>query len=442
VAAGSRYTFTADAQGEHELEVRVSDGSHQATRSWTINVVPDALRPPSAALALSPDSGSAPLQVRIRGSASDPDGSVLRYDLDADGDGIFELSGPDAPDVTRSFTSPGTFRLKLRVMDDDSLTTLAEGMVRVKANQPPHADLAVTPSEGPAPLAARVRAAGSDPDGAIALYELDLDGDGRYELSRASAADTTVVFDDYSQPVTVALRVTDANGAADVARVTVRALPDVDPSASQVTQDGTGRLLSDGEASRGITVRVVDGQGRALSGVGVELASSRNGGALGTVDRMQPDRGTTDASGRFTAQLRTSSSSTLLGDAVIRATAGGRQLGSTVTVQFVTPVNTFNSSLTCPFSAVHVRSSRSEPREAVVVAQVRNVQNRPLPGMYVELETRDAALFPVQPPGGRSDANGVFRASITSDRANETTFVDFYADGHKTSAICVVGFVP
>jgi PKD repeat protein len=432
----------SEDEGSHELELRVSDGVRQTVYRWAIRVVPDKPHAPSASLIASPDSGLAPLQVAVQATATDTDGSVVLYELDADGDGTFELSSSQAPALTRSFAVPGVYRLQLRVTDDDSLTAVAERRVRVMANQPPRAELSASPDRGPAPLAVRVLGTGIDPESAPVLTELDADGDGRYDISHAGAIDTTLVFEDYTLPVTLALRVTDSAGATDIARATVTPLPDVDAAGSTLTQDGTARLPSDGKAARKLTVRAVDPRGKPLPGVEVAFASSRNGGSDGTVDRIQPARGTTGADGTLTAELSTTSSSTLLGDAVIRATAGGRELASAVTVQFVTPVNTFNSSLTCPFSAVHVRTSTSEPREARIVAQVRDAQNHVLPDMLVEIKTRDPLVWPATPPRGRSDANGEFRTTITSDLAGQNTFVDFYADGHKTSAMCVVSFIP
>jgi hypothetical protein len=442
VSTANRYTLVPDVVGAHELELMVSDGVQRTVRRWAITVLPDAPHPPVASLSVAPDSGTAPLEVSIQASGTDSDGRVLLYELDADGDGTFELSASEPASLSRSFGTPGTYRLRLRVTDDDSLTAVAERRLRVVPNQPPRAALSVSPETGPAPLSARVLASGSDPEGGPVRNELDLNGDGRYDLASPLPIDTTLVLTDYTQPLTLALRVTDAAGATDVARATVTPLPDVDPDTSTLTQDGTGRLLSDGKATRKLTVRLVDPSGKRLPQVDVTLVSSRNGGPDGLVDRILPERGRTDGSGELEAELSTTSSSTLLGDAIVGASAGGRELAATVTVQFVTPVNTFNSTLSCPFASVHVRSSPSEPRAANLVARVRDAQNRPLPDMLVELRTRDPAVWPVTPPSGRSDANGEFRASVTSDRPNDNTFVDFYADGHKTSSLCVVSFIP
>ena len=100
------------------------------------------------------------------------------------------------------------------------------------------------------------------------------------------------------------------------------------------------------------------------------------------------------------------------------------------------------TTIACPATAVHVDGSAEEPRGALVTATVRDSAGRTLPGVFVELRTRDAALWPVSPASGRTDGAGRFGGAVTSAIANDNTFVDVYADGLKTSAICVVSFRP
>lgn len=442
VATASPYRLQIAAEGAHTVEARLSDGVHVVSHRWSITVTPDIRQPPSVSLTVAPDSGSAPLQTVIQVGGADPDGSVALYELDADGNGAYEVSSPQPVSLPRRFERPGSHRVRARVTDDEGLTGVLERVVRVVVNRPPRAALTVSPQEGPAPLSVRVLGDGSDPDGALARYELDADGDGSYEISRTSPIDTTLVFADYTRAYTLALRVTDASGATDVDRKTVQPQPDVDERASSLSQNQTDRLLSDGKAARRITVRVVASTGAPISGVEVDLASSRNGAGNGTVDRMNPERGRTNAAGLFEADFRTNSSSTLFGDAVVTARAAGELLDDTITIQFVTPVNTYMSSLACPFQPVHVVGSPHEPREAEITAVVRDVNGDPLADMFVELKTRDPQIWPVTPASGRSNSAGEFRAVVTSEQPNDNTYVDFYADGHKTSAVCVVSFIP
>ena len=88
------------------------------------------------------------------------------------------------------------------------------------ANQPPTARATGTPTTGAAPLTVQFDGTGStDPDAGDTLsYAWDLDGDGQYDDSTASAPSYTYT----SQGVYVAsLRVTDSHGAASTAAVTI-----------------------------------------------------------------------------------------------------------------------------------------------------------------------------------------------------------------------------
>jgi hypothetical protein len=437
----TRYDFQAAAEGAHAVTVRISDGVHTVTHEWTVLVTPDVQIAPAVEVAVSPDSGIAPLDVAVQVTGRDEDGAIVRWELDADGDGLYEVVEDEPPVLTARLEEAGTVRVRARVTDDEGLVGLAERVIRVSENAPPRAVLSVSPDEGLAPLEARVRGSGEDPEGALALHELDVDGDGTFDVAQAAPFDTVIVFDDYSRPVRVTLRVTDAAGRSDEADHEVRARPDVDAAGSRVLQDAADRLLADGRTTRGLTVRLVDRAGRPLPGVEVDLASSRNAGG-GAVDRISPARGSTDAGGELRATLTTTSSSTLLGDAVVTARAGGTDLAESVVVQFFSAVSAMATTIACPATAVHVDGSAEEPRGARVTATVRDAAGRTLPGVFVELRTRDAALWPVSPASGRTDGGGRFGGAVTSAIANDNTFVDVYADGLKTSAICVVSFLP
>lgn len=442
VGAANHFEFVPAAPGSHQVEIRVSDGSNVAVYRWTVSVTPRVPQAPLATLAVTPDSGSAPLTVAIQAAGSDPDGRVARVQVDADGDGVFEVDQPGPVTVGQTFAAAGVYVVRALVTDDEGLTGSAERAVRVAPNLPPQVEMTVTPAEGYAPLLVRVRGAGTDPDGVVTRHELDGDGDGRFEISQPGPIDTTLVVTDYTRPVTMTLLVSDDRGQTVRAMATVRARPPVDAGRSQLTQNDTGRLLADGRAARRLSLQVVDQQGQPLPGVEVELASSRNAGSAGIVDQITPVRGVTDAAGRFEAELRTTSSSTLLGDATVSALADGRALAGTVTVQFFSAVDATNTSVTCLETTVHVASSPFEPRRAGVQALVHDLEGRPFPDVHVEFRTRDRQDFPVSPPTGRTDAGGVFSSFVSSERANDNTYVDVYADGLRVADYCLVSFIP
>ena len=90
---------------------------------------------PSARIAATPESGTVPLDVSFdgRGSTHPQPGTALTYAWDLDLDGQFDDgSGPVA---TRRFTTPGAYRVRLRVRDPAGLEDVAE--VTVRAGAPP-----------------------------------------------------------------------------------------------------------------------------------------------------------------------------------------------------------------------------------------------------------------------------------------------------------------
>jgi len=90
------------------------------------------------------------------------------------------------------------------------------------ANEPPTALPAATPTSGDAPLLVQLDgSASSDPeDGASLLYAWDLDGDGAFDDSTLAAPSHTFVE---AGSHLVRLRVTDSQGASDVASLTITA---------------------------------------------------------------------------------------------------------------------------------------------------------------------------------------------------------------------------
>lgn len=86
-------------------------------------------------------------------------------------------------------------------------------------NQPPSVSLAVNPSVGVAPLTVNLYASANDPDGSIASYEWDFDGDSIADLSTASDS-TTFTFENPGS-YTVSVTVYDDEGASSTTSLAV-----------------------------------------------------------------------------------------------------------------------------------------------------------------------------------------------------------------------------
>jgi|GEM_PF-2420409 len=161
----------------------VSDLGYTNTHTVEITVNPT---PPEVTADAVPVEGDAPLTVRFRGSVTDPDGAIATYQWDAEGDGTFEFSSPDAINYTHTFANPGTYTATVKVTDDSGLTDTDFVVITVRDAGSPAALLYATPTRGVTPLESCFYLHGIDRDGTIETYRFDFEGDGTYELSSGS----------------------------------------------------------------------------------------------------------------------------------------------------------------------------------------------------------------------------------------------------------------
>ncbi|MET0558381.1 MAG: PKD domain-containing protein [Solirubrobacterales bacterium] len=213
---------------------------------------------PVAAFATNPNPVAAGIQTSFDANAStDPDGAVVKYEWDLDGNGSYETDTGSTPTASTSFAEAGDHQVGLRVTDDGGATATTTRTVAVFGTLP---TAAFTATPNPVTTGDQVSfdaSSSSDPEGPIAHYEWDLDGNGSYETDTGSTATTSR---SYSQKgtVPVGLRVTDSDGARTTTVVNVTAQNRA-PSASftvspnpvstlaQVSLDGSGSSDSDGK---------------------------------------------------------------------------------------------------------------------------------------------------------------------------------------------------
>lgn len=72
---------------------------------------------PSAGIS-GPTTARAGERLTFTGSGSDPDGQIVRYTFDLDGDGNFEYDNGQNPSVSRLYDQPGAYNVGVRVFDD------------------------------------------------------------------------------------------------------------------------------------------------------------------------------------------------------------------------------------------------------------------------------------------------------------------------------------
>ncbi|MCB1217489.1 PKD domain-containing protein [bacterium] len=224
-------SFEYTTAGNFDPAVRVTDddgatGIAHLSENDGLGTGIDINDPPVAAISASPLSGPLPLTVNFDASAStDSDGTIVSYEWDFDGDGIWDENSGTSPTTSFEYTVGGSFDAAVRVTDNDGATDVAHlsdgGGTGIDAQEPPLADITATPNSGPAPLVVSFDASGSsDPDGSITLYEWDLDFNGSFETSTGSTPNTGST---YIAPgvKTISVRVTDDDGLTDTASVNV-----------------------------------------------------------------------------------------------------------------------------------------------------------------------------------------------------------------------------
>lgn len=215
----------APADDLADLEGRVLNGSWQlrvedtvAGESGTLATWGlDAARAfcfgiPRAAFSMNPVSVTPGGTVQFDGNlSSDAEGPIVAYAWDLDGDGAFDDG--TTRQVQRTYPDKGRYSVRLRVTDGDGLTDVHVRDLAVTL--PPTAALSATPTTPLSGDTFRLDAAGSnDPDGTIARYQWDVNGDGVFERDTqgTSFLDTAIATPGNA---TVRVLVTDDDGAQD-----------------------------------------------------------------------------------------------------------------------------------------------------------------------------------------------------------------------------------
>ena len=156
--------------------------------------------------------------VELKGEALSPDSKIERYSWDFQGDGAYDTSLTTTAKMQHTYSKPGTYRAVLKIVTNDSKEWFDTATV-VVINSPPvaHGGKDILSTQG---KKITLHGTGEDPDGRIALYEWDFEGDGSYDWSSQKNGDVKHVFNQYSY---AAFRVTDGNGATgcDTLRVVI-----------------------------------------------------------------------------------------------------------------------------------------------------------------------------------------------------------------------------
>lgn len=135
--------------GKYTIRLRVvsADGEDD-TETRTVTVTN---RAPTASFGESPSNPVAGQDVTFTSTSSDPDGSIVRQRWALDADGAFDDG--TGTSVTRAFSEPGTYSVKLEVTDNNGATATVTRTITVSAPLPPPSSPAGQPPVAPvAPL--------------------------------------------------------------------------------------------------------------------------------------------------------------------------------------------------------------------------------------------------------------------------------------------------
>jgi PKD repeat protein len=261
ISGEGKPTITASyAQpGTRTVGVRVTDNNGATATATTTLTIQN--RPPNASFTATPNPVSPNATATFDASASkDPDGTIAKYEWDLDGNGSYETNTGTKATATRSYTTEGTVNVGLRITDNSGATATTTSPITVK-NQAPTASFTATPNPANTNATVSFNAGASvDPDGTIAKYEWDLDGNGTYETNTGTTKTTSR---SYTTPgeITVGLRVTDNKAATGTTTkvITIQnqlpvasftATPNPTTAGSTVTFNGSASKDPDGTIAK------------------------------------------------------------------------------------------------------------------------------------------------------------------------------------------------
>ena len=219
----AQFTYTTPGSFDAAVRVHVSAG---LSADATVNIAPTTVSnlAPTASIVADVSSGVLPLGVNFDASgSSDPDGSIVNYEWDFDGDGTYDTSTGSSPFSGFVYETAGSFDPVVRVTDDlgamDTASLSESGGTALDVNRAPVASILADVAGGNLPLTVNFDASGSsDMDGSIVSFEWDFEGDGTFDSNTGTVAFTSFEFN-IAGSYDPTVRVTDNKGATDTAKL-------------------------------------------------------------------------------------------------------------------------------------------------------------------------------------------------------------------------------
>jgi PGF-CTERM protein len=124
VSGAREFTYTFSASGDHDVTLTVTDddgGSTTASRTIAVNA------PPS--VEIDPADTRAGEEVTVEADATDPDGSIARYEWRVDGE-----AASTADTLNYTFSDPGAHQITVEVEDDYGATAVTTATINVEGD--------------------------------------------------------------------------------------------------------------------------------------------------------------------------------------------------------------------------------------------------------------------------------------------------------------------
>jgi PKD repeat protein len=198
---------------------------------------PNTNNPPIATIFVNPESGYAPLTTNISLTGTDSDGDAItgyKVTIDLGDDGVIDetVSQLTPISIQRDFNNIGKVRVYGQCTDARGLNSNKKSvevivLKPIPENQLPSAELLVNPTSGQYPLTADISLTGTDSDGTVVGYRVDIDvgGDGIVDetVSQSTPINVERTFDNV-ESVMVYGTVTDDKGGETKKSVSVNVL--------------------------------------------------------------------------------------------------------------------------------------------------------------------------------------------------------------------------
>jgi len=149
--------------------------------------------PPKASASVTPITAQTYERLTFTAIGKDSDGSVVKYEWDFNGDGIYDWLSRKAEPVKHEFYKSGKYIAMLKITDNSGGEDIASCAFTI-TNRAPSATISITPSNGMPFDAIQFRVFASDIDGTISYYYWDFDGNGAWDYSSKTTGNTTYTY--------------------------------------------------------------------------------------------------------------------------------------------------------------------------------------------------------------------------------------------------------